>query len=89
MQDNWDRLLMTYGSGFLITCFISAVVSKFSTSEKALEVEEFFASRSHPAITRTLKQSLERVHINGKCIKSAQEEKSLADVVKELAYRNY
>ncbi|KAF9616987.1 hypothetical protein IFM89_033057 [Coptis chinensis] len=89
LKDNWDHLLKTYGSGFLITRFISAVVSKFSTSEKAVEIEEFFASRSHPAITRTLKQSLERVHINAKCIKSVQEEKSLADVVKELAYRNY
>jgi len=27
MQDNWEHLTKTYGSGFLITRFVSAVVS--------------------------------------------------------------
>ncbi|KAF7139037.1 hypothetical protein RHSIM_Rhsim07G0175300 [Rhododendron simsii] len=62
---------------------------KFSSSEKAKEVEEFFASRSKPSITRTLKQSLERVHINAKWIQSIQTEKHLAEAVQELACRKY
>ncbi|KAF5204789.1 Aminopeptidase m1 [Thalictrum thalictroides] len=89
LKDNWDHLMKTYGSGFLITRFISAVVSPFSSYEKAAEVEEFFASRGKPSIARTLKQSLERVHINANWVKSVQKEDHLADVVKELAYRNY
>ncbi|KAL5698644.1 AP-1 complex subunit mu-1-like [Ranunculus cassubicifolius] len=88
LKENWDHLNKTYGSGFLITRFISAVVSPFSSNEKAAEIEEFFATRAKPSVARTLKQSLERVHINANWVKSIQEEKHLADVVKELAYRN-
>ncbi|KAF6166120.1 hypothetical protein GIB67_023830, partial [Kingdonia uniflora] len=88
LKDNWDHLMKTYGSGFLITRFISAVVSPFSSYEKAVEVEEFFVNRSNPSIMRTLKQSLERVHINVNWVRNVQEEKTLAEVDKELAYRN-
>lgn len=62
---------------------------QFSSYEKANEVEEFFASRSKPKITRTLKQSLERVHINAKWVQSIQTEKHLAEAVQELACREY
>ncbi|KAI7997681.1 Aminopeptidase M1 [Camellia lanceoleosa] len=62
---------------------------KFSSWEKACEVEEFFASRGKPSISRTLKQSVERVHINAKWVQSIQNEKHLAEVVQELAQRKY
>ncbi|THF95506.1 hypothetical protein TEA_025928 [Camellia sinensis var. sinensis] len=62
---------------------------KFSSSEKAFEVEEFFASRAKPSISRTLKQSVERVHINAKWVQGIQNEKHLAEVVQELAHRKY
>jgi puromycin-sensitive aminopeptidase len=42
-----------------------------------------------PSIARTLKQSLERVHINSNWVQNVQREKGLADSVKELAYRKY
>ncbi|KAL6552517.1 hypothetical protein OROHE_007881 [Orobanche hederae] len=85
--DNWDNISKTYGAGFLITRFIFAVVSSFTCYEKAEEVERFFASRMKPYIARTLKQSIERVHINAAWIKSIQSEKHLAKAVKELAHR--
>lgn len=68
---------------------ISSVFLQFSSFEKAKEVEEFFATRAKPSIARTLKQSIERVHINTKWIQSIQSEKHLAEAVKELAYRKY
>ncbi|XP_050245578.1 aminopeptidase M1-like isoform X7 [Quercus robur] len=37
---------------------------KFASFEKAEEIQEFFASRTNSKIARTLKQSIERVHIN-------------------------
>lgn len=89
LKENWDHISKNWGSGFLITRFVSAIVSPFSSSEKANEVEEFFASRSKPSITRTLKQSLERVHINAKWVQSIQTEKHLAEAVQELACRKY
>ncbi|CAA3003859.1 aminopeptidase M1 [Olea europaea subsp. europaea] len=89
LKENWDHINKTYGSGFLIVRFISAIVSQFSSYEKAEEVEQYFASRMEPYIIRTLKQSIERVHINAKWVQSIQKEKHLADAVKELAYRQY
>ncbi|CAI9784919.1 unnamed protein product [Fraxinus pennsylvanica] len=89
LKENWDHINRTYGSGFLITRFISSIVSQFSSYEKAEEVEQYFASRMESYIARTLKQSIERVHINAKWVQSIQKEKHLADAVKELAYRKY
>ncbi|KAF5748340.1 Aminopeptidase M1 isoform 1 [Tripterygium wilfordii] len=89
LKENWDHISKTWGSGFLITRFVSAVVSPFASFEKANEVEEFFASRSRPSIARTLKQSIEWVHINANWVESVQNEKELAEALKELAYRKY
>jgi len=126
MQENWEHLIKTYGSGFLITRFVSAAVSpvcliplynmlcpigflsilefpsgmfdynspflslvQFASFEKAKEVEDFFASHATPSIARTLRQSLERVNINASWVESVRKEDSLADAVKELAYRKY
>jgi len=73
----------------IIPFFLCFLLVQFASLEKAKEVEEFFANHPMPAIARTLKQSLERVNINANWVQSAQNEKSLADAVKELAYRNY
>ncbi|RVW52472.1 Aminopeptidase M1 [Vitis vinifera] len=89
LQNNWDYISKTWGSGFLITRFVNAIVSPFASFEKASEVQEFFATRTKPSIARTLKQSIERVHINAKWVESIQNEKHLADAMKELAYRKY
>ncbi|RYR47946.1 hypothetical protein Ahy_A07g033930 [Arachis hypogaea] len=89
LKENWERILKTYGSGFLITRFVSAVVSPFASVEKAKEVEEFFVSHGTQSIARTLKQSLERVNINANWVQSVKNENNLLDAVKELAYRKY
>ncbi|XP_021738945.1 aminopeptidase M1-like [Chenopodium quinoa] len=88
LQDNWDYISKTWGSGYLITRFISAIVSPFSTLEKAKEVEEFFSSRMKPTIARTLKQSLERVQINARWVQAVQNDNYFAQVVQELSHRN-
>ncbi|KAG0454705.1 hypothetical protein HPP92_023997 [Vanilla planifolia] len=87
LKDNWDYIAKTWGSGHLLTSFVRRVVSSFSSEEKAVEIEEFFASRITPAISRTLKQSLERVRVNANWVRSIRRESSLAEVVKQLAYR--
>ncbi|KAI4316496.1 hypothetical protein L6164_024476 [Bauhinia variegata] len=89
LKENWEKISKTYGSGFLITRFVSAVVSPFASFEKAKEVEEFFATHSTPAIARTLKQSLERVHINANWVHGVKGEKNLHEATKELANRKY
>ncbi|WVZ18823.1 hypothetical protein V8G54_006145 [Vigna mungo] len=89
LKENWEHLVKTYGTGFLITRFVSAVVSPFASFEKVKEVEEFFASHAMPSIARTLRQSLERVNINANWVESIRKEDSLSDAVRELAYRKY
>ncbi|XP_021673011.2 aminopeptidase M1 [Hevea brasiliensis] len=89
LKDNWDYISKTWGSGLLITRFVSAIVSPFASFEKAKEVEEFFASRTISSIARTLKQSIERVNVNAKWVQSIQNENHLAEAVKELACRKY
>ncbi|XP_068305063.1 aminopeptidase M1-like [Pyrus communis] len=89
LKENWEHISNTWGSGFLITRFVSAVVSPFASFDKVKEIKEFFKAHPNPAITRTLKQSIERVQINAKWVQSIQSEKNLADVVTELAYRKY
>ncbi|XP_042408364.1 aminopeptidase M1-like [Zingiber officinale] len=88
LKDNWDYISKTWGSGFLITLFISYTVSQFASDEKANEIEEFFASRTKPSIARTVKQSIERVRNNAKWIKSIRSEESLAQTIKELANKS-
>ncbi|XP_058085543.1 aminopeptidase M1-like [Magnolia sinica] len=89
LKDNWDHISNTWGSGFLITRFIGAIVSPFCSDKKADEVNEFFASRMKPSMARTLKQSIERVRINAKWVQSIKDEKCLGEVIKELAHRKY
>ncbi|XP_059454321.1 aminopeptidase M1-like isoform X2 [Corylus avellana] len=61
---------------------------KFTSFEKAREIEEFFASRTEPSMARTLRQSMERVSVNANWVLSVQKEEHLANTVKELAQRN-
>ncbi|KAG6389346.1 hypothetical protein SASPL_150814 [Salvia splendens] len=89
LKANWDNLTKTYGSGFLIAHIISNIVSPFSSYEKAAEVEEFFSSRMMPNIARTVKQGIERIHINAAWVKCIQNDKDLPHAVKELAYSKY
>ncbi|KAM3738846.1 hypothetical protein ACB098_09G161900 [Castanea mollissima] len=70
LKDNWEHISKTWGSGYLITHFINSIVSPFASLEKAEEIQEFFASRTNSKIARTLKQSIERVHINAYWVES-------------------
>ncbi|XP_024180659.1 aminopeptidase M1 isoform X2 [Rosa chinensis] len=84
-KENWELILTKYGAGLLLTRFVRDVVTPFCSNEKADEVEEFFASRLHPSIAMTLKQSIEHVRIKARWVQSARQEQSLQELVKELA----
>ncbi|XP_010432617.1 PREDICTED: aminopeptidase M1-like [Camelina sativa] len=85
LREKWEYIENTWGSGFLLTRFISAVVSPFASFEKAKEVEEFFATRTKPSMARTLKQSMERVHINTNWVESIKKEDNLTQLVAQLS----
>ena len=50
------------------------LIPQFASLEKAEEIQEFFASRTNSKIARTLKQSIERVHINAYWVQSFRTE---------------
>ena len=54
--------------------------------EDAEEIEDFFASRAKPSMARTLKQSIERVHINANWVQSVKSEDQLVDTLNNLTY---
>lgn len=76
-----DLLILAASS--LISSYVS--LSQFASLEKAKEVEEFFATRSKPSMARTLKQSIERVHINATWVESVRKEDNLTQLVAQLS----
>eukprot|EP01018_Ginkgo_biloba_P004327 Gb_22901 [translate_table: standard] len=88
-KENWDLIWKNWGSGVLISRFISAAASPFSSAETADEIEVFFSTRMQPSIKRTVNQSIEQIRINAQWVKHLQQEKGLADLLQELAYRKY
>jgi len=86
LKENWEYISKTWASGYMLSSFVSAIVSQFCSEEKAEEVEEFFATRVKPSIARTLKQSLERVRINSNWLQSIRDDDSLGEVLKELLH---
>ncbi|TVU33087.1 hypothetical protein EJB05_24872 [Eragrostis curvula] len=86
LKENWDHISATI-SGTLLTYFVSITVSALATDEKGDDAEEFFKSRTKANIARTVKQSIERVRINAKWVKSIKSEAELGNVLKEHAVK--
>ncbi|KAL0013197.1 hypothetical protein SO802_000266 [Lithocarpus litseifolius] len=87
LEDNWEHISKICGFGYLITHFVNSIVSPFASFEKAEEIEEFFASCTKSKIARTLKQSIERVHINANWVQSVQREDHLAKALEGFVLR--
>ncbi|KAG9459294.1 hypothetical protein H6P81_003802 [Aristolochia fimbriata] len=85
LKENWDLISSRWGSGGLLTQFISWIVTPFSSEDKADEIDAFFSTRVMPSIAMTLKQSIERVRINAKWVCKVREDHSLEKVVAALA----
>jgi hypothetical protein len=64
---------------------VNVVVWQFCSNEKADEIEEFFASRMHPAFGMNLKRSIEQVRIKARWVENIKREQSLQDLLKRLA----
>lgn len=58
---------------------------QFSSYEKADEIKAFFVTNSHPAIDRTVSQSIERVRIIAQWVNYVREEGGIVELVKKLA----
>ncbi len=64
-RKNWNEFNKRYGEGgHILGRLIKELCTKFSTTEKAQEVEEFFKSHPAPSAKRAIAQSLEAIRIN-------------------------
>ncbi|KMZ61536.1 aminopeptidase M1 [Zostera marina] len=87
LKDNWEFISNTWKSGYLLGHFVEAVVSRFCSEEKVIEVDEFFSTHSKALFIRKLKQSLERVKIKSNWVLSIKNESTLGGIIKELAIK--
>jgi len=63
VRENWDNIRNVL-SGSLLARVITYTATKFSTEERATEIEDFFKSRTVPGIERTIQQALESIRTN-------------------------
>ncbi|OQR78091.1 puromycin-sensitive aminopeptidase-like, partial [Tropilaelaps mercedesae] len=70
---NHDRYSKRYNSGFLLSRLIKGVTENFNTFEKAKEVEDFFAKRTHPGAELAIKQAIESIISNAKWLQRDQQ----------------
>ena len=80
-------LLIFFSFFFSFSCYVLSI-PQFASFEKAKEIEEFFASRTNSKIARTLKQSIERVHINANWVQRVHNEEHLGETVIKLLVRD-
>ncbi|KAI5056620.1 hypothetical protein GOP47_0028438 [Adiantum capillus-veneris] len=88
LKEHWSFIWKNWG-GFLITRFITATTSQFSSLEKAKDIESFFSNHGNPAIERSVNQSIERVKITAQWADHLRTEPGLVDFIRELSYRSY
>ncbi|KAJ7560287.1 hypothetical protein O6H91_04G121900 [Diphasiastrum complanatum] len=85
LKENWNKIWNIWSKGFLITRFVTSVALKFSSDEKADEINEFFTSNGNPAIERTVSQTVEHVRLNSQLVRYIREEEGLQEFLKQLA----
>ncbi len=69
LKTNWDKINAQYNIGGHLLEYFVAPFSRFSTIEKAREIEEFFKKNPAPSIKRTINQVLERIYSNDAWVK--------------------
>jgi len=64
VKDNWENIRKVLSGSFLLSRVVTYTATKFSTEERAAEIEDFFKSRAIPGIERTIQQALESIRTN-------------------------
>lgn len=55
----------TFGEGtYILPRLVKFITENFASKEKALEVDVFFKTHKFPGTERTVKQSIEKIHLN-------------------------
>jgi puromycin-sensitive aminopeptidase len=81
------RAKLATASASLMDAVIVYSCGGFSSSEKATEIEAFFAAHPLPSNQRKLSQTLERIRINAKFLDQLKSQIGKDDFWKELATR--
>jgi puromycin-sensitive aminopeptidase len=75
LRDNWDQYFQRLSKGsMMLARIIGKGTEKFSTAERAKEVEQFFTEHPFAPAERTVKQSIENIGRNAKWLSSARDD---------------
>ncbi|MCJ2555253.1 MAG: ERAP1-like C-terminal domain-containing protein, partial [Candidatus Thermoplasmatota archaeon] len=77
LRANWEELDRRYSKGGFALGRLVSITDAFTTPERAEEVEAFFQAHPAPAAKRRIRQSLERIRLNGHWL--ARNREDLAD----------
>lgn len=70
VQDHWSEFDRRYGDGGFAIARVVGITGSFTTTEQAVEVEQFFNDHPAPSASRTIQQSLERIRLNASWVKT-------------------
>jgi len=74
LRDNWDTYHQRLSKGsMMLARIIGKGTERFSTEERAKEVEQFFAEHPFAPAERTVKQSVESIRRNAKWLSAARD----------------
>ncbi len=77
LRANWEEFDRRYSKGGFALGRLVSITDAFTTPERAEEVEAFFKAHPAPAAKRRIRQSLERIRLNGHWLERNRED--LAD----------
>jgi puromycin-sensitive aminopeptidase len=75
VKDNWEKYYNRLGKGgMILPRIIGRATDCFSSVEKAKEVEEFFKAHPYPQAERTVKQSIETIHMRAAWLERSRDD---------------
>jgi len=75
LQDNWDAYFERIGKGgMILPRIIGRATECFTSADKAKEVEAFFQQHPYPQAERTVKQSVETIHMRAGWLNRSRDE---------------
>ncbi|XP_046659626.1 LOW QUALITY PROTEIN: puromycin-sensitive aminopeptidase-like [Homalodisca vitripennis] len=84
IKDNWATFLKRYeGGGGLLGRLVKRTTENFASEQRAVEIEEFFASHDAPGCERSLQQTCESIRVNTAWL--ARDRESVQDFLSKLS----
>uniref|UniRef100_A0A7N0RE91 Aminopeptidase n=1 Tax=Kalanchoe fedtschenkoi TaxID=63787 RepID=A0A7N0RE91_KALFE len=86
LKEKWGYFTHKFRSSPYMASYFEGIYSQFASAEKAREVRDFFAHKQmSPMAARSLKGSIDRIHMRAKWVARIRKERDLPSLVKKLS----